>query len=187
MNPTSPTHVHPVHRHYRKVLGVAREVVGWDIGELKLDVAIFNDLPSEGATTFATGSLSSFTGQELLLSCYTRQASSTTPRLLAAIADPLFQARQGVERGQVLGPAGPIEEGALAEALYVCPPVYFPPELDPLVSDDLHVHFFWLVPVHAVEARWIRAHQDGGYPFEDLLQDQDPDLLDLRRPPLLLP
>lgn len=43
----------------------------------------------------------------------------------------------------------------------------------------------WLIPITVNEAAFIRA--DGYRRFEDLLIDQDPDLQDLRRPPVVLP
>jgi hypothetical protein len=178
--------IHEVHAHYKRVFGVPRAVRGFDLGALSLDVAIFDDTPCEGASTFATAGLSPTIGQELLFSCHTPQATAKTTKLLGAIAEQLCQGKAGVRRGLVLGPAGPIEDGALVEAFYVCTPVYYPAELEPLDAADLHVHFFWLVPIHASEATWIRAHDDESYRFEDLLQAQDPDLLDLRRAPVQL-
>jgi hypothetical protein len=183
MNPSN----HAVHQHYKKIFGVPRRVGGFDLESLKLDVAVFDDTPCEEATTFATVGLSPTIGQELLLSCYTRQATAKTTKLLGVIAEQLFQGKAGVRRGQVLGPAGPVEDGALVEAFYVCPPVYYPTELEPLDTAQHHVHFFWLVPIHAAEATWIRAHEDEQFRFENLLQAQDPDLLDLCREPIQLP
>jgi hypothetical protein len=182
MNPA----IHEVHGHYKTVFGVARAVAGFDLGAFSLDVAVFDDTPCDSASTFATGGLSRPIGQELLFSCYTRQATDKTTKLLGVIAQQLFEERVGLRRGQVLGPAGPIEDGARVEAFYVCPPVYYPRALEPFEAGDLHVHFFWLVPIHAAEAEWINRHDDATIRFEDLLQDQDPDLLDLRRPPLRL-
>ena len=46
-------------------------------------------------------------------------------------------------------------------------------------------HFLWLVPIHRVEAKFVRRF--GWQQFEDLLEKQDPDLLDLHRQQIQLP
>ena len=70
--------IRELHAHYEQVFGVARAVRGFDLGALSLDVAIFDDTPCEGASTFATAGLASKIGQEVLLSCHARQATAKT-------------------------------------------------------------------------------------------------------------
>jgi hypothetical protein len=88
--------------------------------------------------------------------------------------------------GHVLPPAGPILEGTEMEAFYVAPLMYFggsERDFSHLKIDEIDVLFSWLVPIYKPEVEWI--HRKGGDAFEDLIVEQDPDLMDLNRPPLV--
>jgi Suppressor of fused protein (SUFU) len=70
------------------------------------------------------------------------------------------------------------------EALYVTLPVYFPNEFFTSEEESHTVVIAWLVPISASEAHYIVHH--GWADFEDRLAEQDPDLTDFGRQPILL-
>ncbi|WP_394842204.1 suppressor of fused domain protein [Pendulispora brunnea] len=177
-----------VRAHYEKLLGSATEEHRVNLGPLQFEILTIPGAPYADGTTVATLGLSKHIGQEFLLACHSDQLHAKHVSLLAIVAKEQLESGAGLRRGQVLGPAGPLVPGAATEALYVCPPAYFGPNFDPLIlADGGHVHFFWLVPIHVREARWIAVNDTPNtktFVFEDLLVAQDPDLLDFSRPEL---
>jgi hypothetical protein len=177
-----------VRSHYGGLLGRPSDVREVDLGDRKLEIALFADAPTKGAHTLATVGLASRFGQELLFFCYSRQLWRDAPRLLAAIGSEMLKGGAGLQRGQVLGPAGPIAPGSTLDAFYVCEPGYLPESFDPLVvADGSHVHFFWLLPIQKEESTWIATHDSEEFRFEQILEELDPDLLDLGRSAIPLP
>lgn len=89
---------------------------------------------------------------------------------------------RALRRGEVLGPVVPPVPGSAMAALYVALPVYFPDEFTTWRTDDgagEPVDVLWLVPVTDAEAGFVRQH--GWESFEELLEAQDPDLVDVYR------
>lgn len=174
--------------HYERVFGAPSRVSHFKLAHGDLAVAAFDNTPCEAATTFCTVGLTPSLHQELLFSCYSPQVGDETVKLVGAVAKQLLESNCGLERGQVLGPAGPIQSSALVDAFYVCPPVYYPANLERRDADGTcSVDFYWLVPVYREEAKWVARYDDDSFRFETLLQEQDPDLLDLRRKMMALP
>jgi hypothetical protein len=103
--------------------------------------------------------------------------------VLEFVARQLAEGRDPLTRGDVIGPAGPLVPGSPMEALYVCQPTYFPDDVAtfPLAEGGIG-RLWWLIPIHASEARLIEGR--GAESFEDLLVSEDPDLLSLDRPPV---
>jgi len=102
------------------------------------------------------------------------------PAILDQVAHEMLDSGVVLLRGDVIGPRGRIFERSDMSCLYVTNPVYLPdefcicevPELGPVL-------FIWLVPITEAEGNFVRA--SGWEAFEDLLQDDDPDLLDIYR------
>ncbi len=183
MNPLTAA----VHGRYKQAFNIVpRDVRGFDLGALHLDVVIFDDLPCTGARTLATAGLGSHVGQELLFSCLIHQFVPDAVKLVGSVARQLFVRAKGFHEGEVLGPSGPILPRVRAEALLAFKPVYFGDVLDEAVigADGSHIHFFWLVPLLGQEAKWIQRHDASA--FADILEHQDPNLLDLCRDPIEL-
>lgn len=182
--------------HLETHLGPIR--AGWKMESApggRLFIVEFADQPVEGAVTYATLGLSEHTlrqedgppiCQELLFSLREGEARPEDAVLLMkTLVAPVLESRRSLDRGQVLGPAGPVLEGSTLEAFYCSFPAYFPEELAVFRGVTPAVFFVWLIPITRDEARFIE--QRDWESFEELLEEQDPELLDLRRTGLNLP
>jgi hypothetical protein len=67
-------------------------------------------------------------------------------------------------------------------ALYAASPVYLPDEFADCDTGTVTVVMTWLVPITDAEAGYV--HTRGWPAFEDALEGEDPDLVDLSRDPL---
>lgn len=90
----------------------------------------------------------------------------------------MVQRNLGLQRGQIIGPAGPLFGGSDLTALYVAAPSYLPDEFQ-IFHADGHVEIVWLVPITDAEAAYVHTH---GWPaFEEILEEHGPDLADVNR------
>lgn len=101
------------------------------------------------------------------------------PALLQQAATGALEAGGAVLRGNVIGPYGPLLPGSAMEALYAAMPAYFPDDFASCSEDGRRVAIAWLVPISAVEAKYVETH--GWDAFEDRLAESDPDLTDFYR------
>ncbi len=180
----------PLIAHLERHLGPIATGTRYKVGAELLQVAWFADRPVPECTTYATLGMSatalSQSGgepirQELLFS-HRGPHRKEAMALVAAAAEPILRTRRSLDRGQVLGPFGPILSGCRIEALYCSAPVYFDESLHVFHGLTPPVVFVWLVPISAREATLVA--DKGWENFEELLARQDPDLLDLDRPDL---
>jgi hypothetical protein len=150
----------------------------------------FREQPVRGATTFATLGLSHHllsqpTGVqlriELLLACRNEFVSAfKAMSVLADVSDDIRSLHQAPSRGTVFGPRGRFFAESEMAALYCSAPVYFAGGLARFSGFSEPFVPIWLVPITALEAKFVHTH--GWSRFEDILVGSDPDLLDLRRP-----
>lgn len=180
--------------HIEKFLGKMAwgySIQGFDF-ITKIQVARFDNQPMQGATTFVTTGLSSKRltqtdysniRQELVF-CFRGDESlfEEIAKLLGLIASDVITSGQALIRGQVLGPAGPLFTKSTLKALYITYPVYFPEEFHKFLGSRPQTSFVWLVPIHSSENHYINTC--GWSSFENALEVQDPDLLDLDRCPI---
>lgn len=149
---------------------------------------MFADRPAAGVTTLATLGLStavlSMGGnrevrQELLLAFADADGTEELAKLLLSVAEGMLDRGRALARGEVIGnhPSTPV--GTVPPELYASMPVVYPQGLTTLADSNPATVFVWLVPLRVPETEFIRAK--GWNAFEDLLQDADPDLFDLRR------
>lgn len=148
----------------------------------------FRDQPHPGVSTYLTLGLSNHVislasgrpvRQELLLSADRRFDSWNIPGLLGTVGREVLTRHQGLLRGEVLGPAGPLLPGSSLEALYCASPVHFPDSFAVCGSTSPPTVFVWLIPIASEEAEAVRSH--GWSHFEDVLVTKKPDLFDLER------
>lgn len=168
---------------------------GWSenaAGErLPFKVLRFAGAPIPGATTFTTFGVSDvaltlpdgrLVRQELVFSAYDRFASSPIVTALHDVAVDLVSRGQALLRGSVYAGSFPLP-GVTSE-LYSAIPVFFPDGFQAWRGSDPPTTLVWLVPITVAERRFVEAQ--GWEAFEQLLESQDPDLLDLDRPALRL-
>jgi hypothetical protein len=147
----------------------------------------FANQPCEDATTLITDGLvdcPAHLAQELIVCVYSRWVDNELPKLLAAVANQAVDSQLLFQRGDVLGPAGPLLSTTTMSALYVTHPVYFPSGFSQFCVDGGCASLMWLVPIYESEAATVAS--SGWDSFESQLELQDPDLLDLQRDPIEL-
>ncbi len=197
---TIPHSNHPVPaliEHLESHLGPIK--AGWRRDEHGLELPIqivrFDESPGPGNVTFATIGLSNFPlrmddgrsiRQELVLSAHNEFKDWNVPAGLQRLAMHIIESGRALVRGQCLGPFGKLFPESDVDSLYVAIPVYFPDSFNFLESSGQEpILMAWLVPLLPSEAAWCREH--GWSALEEELSRQDPDLLNLRRPPMDLP
>jgi hypothetical protein len=143
----------------------------------------------EGVTVFVTGGLSAIAlkqetksepiSQELLFACLGDHRRDVLA-LLAIIAEQVARRGTALERGEVLGPAGPVVQGSSLTAFVATLPVFVPDEAVFFPGDPATV-VVWLLPLSTSEAQLARKL--GPDRFEQLLTRMaaTADLYDLGR------
>lgn len=104
----------------------------------------------------------------------------------AAIQDCARRARESgfaFLRGDIVRAPGRAIAGTRFDALYVSLPAYLPDSFASCIEPGVgEIVFAWLVPVYESEARYVAQH--GWEAFENILEENDPDLLDDDREPI---
>ncbi len=183
-------------QHFERVLGLIE--AGWSVDadglRMPFQVARFPQGSGPGTVSFATLGLGRYplpslaSGRairhELLLLAPESLKDGMLPSLIHQIGEETLQSGRPLLQGDVIGPRGPLVPGSQMEALYVTLPVYFPDEFATFEEEGHTTVIAWLVPISASEAHYIVHH--GWADFEDRLAEQDPDLTDFGRQPILL-
>lgn len=180
----------PLIKHYEDHLGEI--IAGWSGDEegraMPFQVVLFpgtisgvNVLGTAGVSSvpLVLGQGSKVLRQELVLMFREHDGAQNLPGVLQQLGTEMLAKNAAYSPGQVIGPRGPIVEGATVCAFYVAPPAYFPESFQVCRETPEPVVFAWLVPITETEATFVRAQ--GREAFEHALELADPDLLDLRR------
>ena len=176
--------IHHVEQHLGKI------ELAWRPDGLCENVSVsrFRSQPIEGMTTYVTLGLSHHTlsmpnerevRQELVFSAFEYIAGEEIARFLLRIADLIISREEAILRGTVIGPGKRIFSGSPMNAVYVSLPVMFDESLATYEGTSPSTVLVWLIPILADEARYVEEH--GWEAFEDLLEQKNPDLWDLRR------
>lgn len=181
--------------HLERYLGPIAE--GWmdhaasDDG-IRVRIVRFAHAPYDGATTFCTIGHSGHIAemgdgrmvrQELLFSTTANYPADQVASFLLTLSTYLRSRTKALLRGEVIGPSTPIFPGVTVNAVYASMPVIFPQGLELYSESTPPTVLVWLIPLLASEAEFVR--QQGWDSFEDLLEERNPDLLDLNRLPLV--
>lgn len=171
---------------------------GWSKGsngiEMPFQVVACNSGLTKGVTAYVTLGLSKSSlnspnsGKairlEMLMLSRPGPDAARVPAILQQIGLEAIQRGKAYLRGDVIGPRGALFGKGLLEAVYVTMPVYYPESLNTYIGPDGDATIIaWLVPITKAEAEYVHTH--GWSDFEDLLQRDDPDLLDFARPSLV--
>lgn len=173
--------------------------VGWthnaDGEKQPFQVVRFRETPVREAVTFSTLGLSRYelhspvSGKhirhELILSVPASSAEGAVPGVLQQVAQEAIASGHAYLRGDVIGTRGALFEGSLLEALYVAIPVYYPDSFAVYSGPEGDIVIAWLVPISSHEATFVK--QVGWQAFEDCLDSNAPDLIDVWRTPMDLP
>lgn len=182
--------------HFEEVLGQIE--LGWSVDadgrRIPFQIVRFPLGSGPGTISFATLGLGRHPlrspnsaveiRHELLMLAPESLRDGVLPSLIQQVGEETVHSQRPLLRGDVIGPRGPLIQGSQMEALYVTQPVYFPDEFATCREEYGAVVIAWLVPISASEAHYILHH--GWSDFEDRLVEQDPDLTDFGRPPVIL-
>lgn len=180
----------PLIKHYEDHLG--QVVAGWSADEegraMPFQVVRFQG-PISGVNVLGTAGISSVPlvlgqgtrvlRQELVLMFRADDGAQNLPGVLQQLGTDALAKNAAYSLGEVIGPRGPIVDGATVCAFYVATPVYLPDSFQVCRETPEPVVIAWLVPITDDEAKFVRAK--GREAFERALELADPDLLDLRR------
>ena len=167
---------------------------GWTLQEPLTNVQVvrFRDRPAVGISTYVTIGLSYHilqmsegreVRQELVFATYDHFNTEGIASFLLTISDYIVKKHKALLRGQVVGPSDPIIHGISLNAVYAAIPVLFDDSFVTFDYTSPPTVFVWVLPLHASEANYVR--HNGWDTFEHLLEEKDPDLLDLKRLPLV--
>jgi hypothetical protein len=167
---------------------------GWKLNDSSTGIQVvgFYDKPFEGATTYVTIGFSQHVlpmpngrsvREELVVSAYKEYAAGAIASFLLTFCDHILSKHQALLRGDVIGPSGPIIPTVPVNAVYSAMPVLFDSGFATYTGTTPPTVLVWLIPIHAVEASFVRS--DGWNKFEDMLEINNPDLLDLERKPII--
>jgi hypothetical protein len=177
-----------VDSHLERYLGQIRQ--GWKpVGEPQgVQVCSFDNQPRDSAVTYSTLGLSQHVlampddrcvRQEIVLAIESQYRDHTLANLLFHVAAPIIHNHRAILRGDVIDPGGRILPRATCTHLYATSPVVFPDGFEIFEGSSPPTVLVWLIPITHPEAHFVHAH--GWSTFEDALEENDPDLFDLRR------
>ncbi|MEF9416832.1 suppressor of fused domain protein [Ralstonia sp. SM1864_UCD524_TZ4] len=181
--------------HLERHLGPIAEGWGTPISsddQSRVRIVRFSNVPYDGAMTFCTVGHSDHVAemddgrtvrQELLFSTAGSYPADQVASFLLTLSSYLRSRTKALLRGEVIGPSAPVIPGVAANAVYASMPVIFPQGLEVYSESVPSTVLVWLVPLSASEAGFVR--KEGWSRFEDLLEERNPDLLDLDRPSLV--
>jgi hypothetical protein len=175
--------------HFEKYLG--RFESGWGDKSCRIQVVQFKQQPFDGAITYATIGMSHIIlpfsesksiRHELLFSAHESFSSEDIASFLLSFSEFVLSKSQALWRGDVVGPSTPIIDGVAMNAVYASIPVIFDRNLAVFSESDLvpPIVLVWILPIFEQEAKFVKSN--GWEMFESILEEINPDLLDLNRP-----
>lgn len=178
----------PLIEHLESYLGKISN--GWVLSESTnaIQVARFVDKPVEKTSTYVTLGLSRHilkmphsreVRQELVFSAHNQFNGGAIASFLLTFCDFLLTKHDALLRGQVIGPDSPVIPGIKMDSIYSSIPVLLEDSFATCERVSPPIVFVWVFPLYASEASYVE--NNGWNNFEDLLEKNDPDLLDLNR------
>jgi hypothetical protein len=178
--------------HIENVLGRIEE--GWGLTDSPsgIRVVAVRHQPIHGAVTYLTIGLSDHVlpmnptrdvRQELVFSAHESFPRGPISSFLLTFSEFVASKHRALLRGDVVGPADSIIPGVRLNSVYSAIPMTFPERLATFDGTIPPTVLVWLIPLHEKEAEFAKSQ--GWNRFEDLLEEKDPDLLDLNRPTFL--
>ncbi len=175
-----------VEAHLQQFLGEAARYTAGRSGDIQAPfrVATFLDQPAGDALTLVTVGLSDTplgeppVRQELLLCAWQSQYAEVLYDTLFELGHEMQSLRVELPHGTVMQMPAPLYPGG-PQQLLIYTPTYFD-EAFTVVPGDPPVDLIWLIPLTPRESDFILTGR-GFHAFENILETEDPDLLDLHR------
>lgn len=179
-------------QHVEKYLGEIRQ--GWKDNDSDLDLQIvsINDCPNETVTTFLSLGMSKEplelnemkkVKQELIFSVYSMAISSMIVSCLMSICEAILGRGKAVLRGEIIPLSSELAERMGFSAVYCTIPVFFEDDFCTYNESSPPTVMVWVLPIFKSEVDYIETN--GWESFEDLLEENDPDLCSLEREPVV--
>ncbi len=181
-----PPLVRHLEQHLGRIAAGCRDPVG---PPSAVQIVLFDDPPIEDAHVLSTlglsgarlrrGDTEKWIRQELVLVFRAADGAGNFGAILHDLAEEALRRERGYDLREVIGPRGPLREGATVSAFYVSAPTFLPDTFAVCRDGESAIAIGWLIPITGSEARYARQH--GADAFEEQLERAQPDLLDLRR------
>jgi hypothetical protein len=174
--------------HLEKFLGPVQQGWGSTEGSAGVQVCLFQGQPFDGAVTYATVGLSDHVlfmkerrpvRQELVFSVHERHAGDDWPSLLFFLSERLLREHRALLRGDVVPLGAPLRPGSGSQWLYTSLPILYGDGFSTLEDTEPATVFAWLFPINKSEMAEMAKR--GWDAFEDTLERENPDLLDIMR------
>lgn len=158
----------------------------------QVQIKRYSDQPFEGADTLASAGFSgkvfiqedgSSARYELLFCTYSPLLHDSVYQHLFTLIEYLMQRAEGISLGELIELESPLLQGSVLNHLFLYSPVYFGEALYQCTDTIPPTLFAWCIPVSEAEASFITEHGEDA--FNDLLEQEDPDLCNLLRESLL--
>lgn len=162
---------------------------GWSDRSLpSIQVVNFKDQPMDGIVTYSTLGLSEMElalpgerkiRQELVMSAHSSFSEEEIAGIMFSCSEFLRERGRAVLRGEVIYPTRPLIKGSTVNAIYATNPTPFGDGFVEFSNVTPPVIFVLLVPITRNEDVLIK--KEGWNWFEEMLEDQDPDIWNLKR------
>jgi len=168
---------------------------GWRLNDRThpIQAVRFNNQPFEGAITYSTLGMSDFAfalpgtskqvSMELLFTAWKNFPSDEIASFLLSFCEFILSKGCFLSPGDVIGPSQPIIDNVAANAVFISHPMIFCDELAIFKETSPWTIFPWVIPIMEQEAYFVKSN--GWSEFADLLEYNNPDLLDLNRPSII--
>jgi hypothetical protein len=182
--------------HLEKNLGseALRSTAGLNKSDQRfpIQISLFNDQPVENAFTLSSAGLSekifeqpdkTLIRHEVIFGAYDKFRTDAIYQCLFNVLQYLVNQEESICIGQTFDYETPLIPGSSLEAFLFYKPIYYEKELFMMKEVKPPVFFMWAIPLCRTELVFIE--RNGVPAFEKLLEEHDPDLLDLNRGPIV--
>lgn len=174
--------------HIEHTLGQLEQGWSFSEGSSQVQVVRFRNQPFDGVVTYVTLGLSNVllsmpqgreVRQELVFTAYEKFSAEAVSSFMLSFCDYILARKQALLRGDVVGPSAPLIPNVAVNSVYASIPVVFDESFSTYKGSSPHTVMVWLIPLLKEEAGFVKAN--GWSEFEDMLERENPDLMDLNR------
>ncbi|AXO87792.1 suppressor of fused domain protein [Pseudomonas parafulva] len=174
--------------HMESTLGQIEQGWSYKDGASPVKIVRFRDKPFDGVMTYVTLGLSDFllsmpqgreVRQELVFTTYETFSAEAVSSFMLSFCDYILAHKQALLRGDVVGPSVSLISGVAVNSVYASIPVIFDEDFSIYRDSSPHTVMVWLIPLLQEEANFVKFN--GWSQFEDLLERENPDLMELNR------
>jgi hypothetical protein len=174
--------------HIESTLGQIEQ--GWSFEECSESVQVVRcrNQPFDSVVTYLTVGLSNFSSsmpqgrkirQELVFTANENFSARQIASFMLTFSNYILARNQALLRRDIIGPSEPLISDVAVNSVYASIPVLFDESFSTYTDSSPHTVMVWLIPLLTEEANFVK---DRGWSlFEDVLELENPDLMDLNR------